>query len=196
MVAPFKRSDWNGILQQINALITANGLSAAVLPTVPNGHRWSTADIQAARNKLNEISLVPLVFAAPLVKWSQAIVDELNAAIRNCVCVDPTVHVVDNAVSHYASGHSPILRFQHIGRLLAPPGLPGQHPRRRAIRDAGHKSHLLAIFIRDVGLPMGASRPPNRLVPIVGCPAGRVSHGPLPIARLKAAWINFPLGRA
>ena len=195
MVAPFKRSDWNGILQQINALITANGLSAAVLPTVPNGHRWSTADIQAARNKLNKISLVQLVFAAPLVKWSQAIVDELNAAIRNCVCVDPTVHVVEMPL---ITTHPGTLQYYDFSTSVAFSRLPVYlvNIRDGAIRDAGHKSYLLAIFIRDVGLPMGASQPPNSLVPIVGCPAGRVSHGPLPIARLKAAWINFPLGRA
>ena len=121
MVAPFKRSDWNGILQQINALITANGLSAAVLPTVPNGHRWSTADIQARANKLSEISLVPLVFAAPLVKWSQAVVDELNAAIRNCVCVDPTVHVVDMPL---VTTHPGTLQYYDFSTSVAFPRVP------------------------------------------------------------------------
>lgn len=76
----FTLGDWNDILNRINALIANNGLSATPLPLVVGQHRWSVTDIVAARNKLTEIGST-LIFVAPLVKWTQVIIDELNEAI-------------------------------------------------------------------------------------------------------------------
>ena len=73
----FTRSDWQAVIDHINGLITSNSLSAKPLPAAPTNHKWSVQDITEARNKLAEISNGQVQFVAPLVKWSQVIIDEL-----------------------------------------------------------------------------------------------------------------------
>jgi len=55
------------------------------LPLVTAPHRWSAADITAARNKLSAICSAN-VFNAPTGIWKQAIIDELNTAIGKGWC--------------------------------------------------------------------------------------------------------------
>ena len=68
-----------------------------------------------------EISLVPLAFAAPLVKWSNAILDELDAAIANCVCVDTTVFV---ATMPLVTTNPGTLRYYDFSTSLVFPRVP------------------------------------------------------------------------
>lgn len=77
----FTRTNWNDVIQHINGIIASNGLPAAPLPEAPSEHRWSQSDVLVARDKLSEISSVPLSFVAPLIKWNQDIIDELMQPI-------------------------------------------------------------------------------------------------------------------
>jgi hypothetical protein len=79
----FTRTNWNDVIRHINGIIASNGLPAALLPEAPSKHRWSQSDVLVARNKLSEISLVPLSFVAPLIKWNQDIIDELMQPITS-----------------------------------------------------------------------------------------------------------------
>jgi hypothetical protein len=87
-MAAFKLSDWNDILRRINTL-SANppeGYSElAPLALVTDPHQWSVADITTVRTRLQAICSTNS-FSAPLTLWSQAIIDEINAAIRNGWC--------------------------------------------------------------------------------------------------------------
>ena len=87
----FKRSDWNSIIDQVNALITSCGSAVAQLTEVPTDHIWSVADILVVRDALTQ--LCNSTFSADTVKWTQAIIDEINNAIANCQC-GPTVFEV------------------------------------------------------------------------------------------------------
>ena len=88
MSGPFTRANWNSIIQQVNNLATNPPSGHSALPTlaeVPAGHRWSVADITAVRNKLLAICAANS-FAAPVVQWKKAIIDEINTAINNGWC--------------------------------------------------------------------------------------------------------------
>ena len=89
MTVPFKLSDWNAIVQAINNLITRSGSSTSKLAVVTAPHRWSVADILAARAALFAACANGPTFRAATVKWSQAIVDELNQAIADCESCNP-----------------------------------------------------------------------------------------------------------
>jgi hypothetical protein len=89
----WKRSDWNDIIQRVNALCTNPDPGCDALSTldeVPENHKWSVGDITSVRNKLTEIC-DENTFSAELVKWKQDIIDEIEAAIDagwcNC-CAD------------------------------------------------------------------------------------------------------------
>lgn len=80
---------WNGLLEQINYLAGhppegCDPIAPLELVTAP--HKWSTADIAAARAKLEEICS-DNVFSAPSTgRWLLSIVDELYEAIDNGWC--------------------------------------------------------------------------------------------------------------
>jgi hypothetical protein len=87
----YKRTDWNSIIQRVNALCqspSAGCDAVALLDEVGENHRWSVQNIQAVRDKLTEICSEN-TFTAELVKWKQDIVDEIEAAIARgwCGCV-------------------------------------------------------------------------------------------------------------
>ena len=84
----FKRSDWNSIIQAVNNLSTNPPVGTdplSPLDQVPAGHKWSASDIQAVRSKLQAIC-GDNSFSAPLVKWSQASIDEIRSAIARGWC--------------------------------------------------------------------------------------------------------------
>ena len=82
----FKRSDWNDIIDRANGLInTCNNTEVTPLNHVSENHIWTRADIEAVRSKLTELCS-NASFSAPLIKWTQAIISELNAATENCEC--------------------------------------------------------------------------------------------------------------
>jgi hypothetical protein len=79
---------WNNLLTQINNLAKnppAGCTALAALPLAQAPHRWSVADITAARSKLSAICSTN-VFNAPTGIWKQAIIDELNTAIGKGWC--------------------------------------------------------------------------------------------------------------
>ena len=82
----FTRDAWNALIDQVNALITTNSLSAAQLVEVPKGHVWTKTDVTLIRNKLTEICTNNPTFAVTLNKWSQKLMTELSAAISGCAC--------------------------------------------------------------------------------------------------------------
>lgn len=85
MSGPFKRSDWNAIIDKINALSSTCNDTVTPLDHVDVNHRWSKQDIIDARNKITE-HCNNVTFTADLIKWTQKIIDELNAAIDDCDC--------------------------------------------------------------------------------------------------------------
>ena len=84
MSAPWKRDDWNAIVRSINDLIDNGCADAEPLEEVPVNHIWTVGDITTVRDKLTEICSAS--FGAATTKWSQTIIDEINAAIENCDC--------------------------------------------------------------------------------------------------------------
>lgn len=81
----WKRTDWNDIIDKINALISQCNDDVAPLDYVPENHKWSVQDITEARNKIIE-HCSNANFTTELVKWKQEIVDELNTAMGDCDC--------------------------------------------------------------------------------------------------------------
>lgn len=80
---------WNGLLEQINYLAQhppegCDPIAPLDLVTAP--HKWSTADIQAARDKLMEICSDNVFYAPSTGKWRQEIIEELDEAISNGWC--------------------------------------------------------------------------------------------------------------
>ena len=82
----FKRTDWNALIDQVNALITSNSLPATPLVEVEKGHVWKKDDVTVLRSKLTEICTNHPTFAVPLNKWSQKLMSELTAATSGCQC--------------------------------------------------------------------------------------------------------------
>jgi hypothetical protein len=90
MATPFKLSDWNGIITDVNNKIDDCDCELPYLPLADSNHLWSAADIVAMRTTLQNLCIGSSpTFTAPLVKWSQAIVDELQTAISQCSCISP-----------------------------------------------------------------------------------------------------------
>ncbi len=82
MATPFTFDDWKAIVDRVNALSCVG----THLPEPTSPKRWSVADIVSVRNKLAAICANHPTFSAATVKWTQAVIDELNTAITNCQC--------------------------------------------------------------------------------------------------------------
>ena len=89
MAIKYTKSSWNYLLTRINNLNNqAPGICTPFQPPLPlvgEKHRWSVSDIVAARSRLQQICK-DNTFTAPLTRWSNAILDELNAAINHGWC--------------------------------------------------------------------------------------------------------------
>jgi len=87
------REEWNNLVTSINDLASSPRSGCVPAPTldlVPEGHKWSVADIQAARDTLTAICNEN-VFSAPLHKWKSEIVQELrDAYFRGWCGCEPT----------------------------------------------------------------------------------------------------------
>ncbi len=127
MTAPFKLSDWNSIVQAINALIAKSSSSTPSLPIITAPHRWSVADIVAARNALIAICTNGPTFNAATVKWTQAIVTELNTAIADCVCQNLLPYIADlgNPIFENLDGSVYAAWPVYIGAAVCPTNING-----------------------------------------------------------------------
>jgi hypothetical protein len=86
---PLTLEAWNGLIERINVLAAnpPEGCDALDgLPLVTAPHRWSAADIAAARGKLVEICSNNVFNVPSTGKWLKAIIDELDAAIDDGWC--------------------------------------------------------------------------------------------------------------
>lgn len=87
---PFKRSDWNEIIQRVNDVITAPPADTDCDPLPPldevdPNHIWSKDDITEVRDAL--MATCPSIsFNAELRLWSQDVLDEIDAAIDQAWC--------------------------------------------------------------------------------------------------------------
>ena len=82
----WKRTDWNALIRLVNALIDNGCASGTKLQEVNPGHIWTVGDITAVRNTLTAMCANKPTFSVALKTWKQDIIDELNAAIADCVC--------------------------------------------------------------------------------------------------------------
>jgi hypothetical protein len=81
----WKRTDWNDIIDKINALISQCNDDVAPLDYVPENHKWSVTDIIVARDTISA-HCSNAEFNTELKKWKQEIIDELNTAMGDCDC--------------------------------------------------------------------------------------------------------------
>ena len=111
---------WNDLLTRINNLADSppagcKALDALPLATAP--HRWSTADITAARSKLSAICSTN-VFSAPSTGvWMKSVIDELNTAIGKGWCKCQQACCVPNrsgTVQINPGGYSVTIPFSEI----------------------------------------------------------------------------------
>ena len=80
------RDDWNAIIQKVNVLID-NGCANAVKPLEISGDdKLVSSRHRGGSQHANSYVCEQPKFYVPTVKWTQAIIDELNAAITNCQC--------------------------------------------------------------------------------------------------------------
>lgn len=88
---PYSITNWNALVQAINDILEnpPEGSTCEpihdVLSTVVDPHRWSTQDIQNARDKLIE-TCPNITFAEPLRLWYQPTIDELVSAMDQAWC--------------------------------------------------------------------------------------------------------------
>lgn len=137
MANKYTRSSWNCLLTQINNLNDqAWGLCTPFQPSLPlvgEKHRWSVSDVVAARNRLQQICK-DNVFTAPLTRWSNAILDELDTAINSgwCDCDPgcqdcvPTTMNITQVVSSTNIDHTTCSEWVwHPGYWIGPIWIPG-----------------------------------------------------------------------
>ena len=98
----YKREDWNDLLAQVNEVLMnppagtdCEELNITPLPLVDPGHKWSAADIQAARSKIIQ-TCESIQFEELLMfgdKWRAAVVNELQTKLLDawCNCSDAFV---------------------------------------------------------------------------------------------------------
>ena len=80
---------WNALLTQINNLAKsppAGCKALDVLPLATAPHKWSGADIAAARSKLSAICSTNVFTAPSTGRWLKSVIDELNTAIGKGWC--------------------------------------------------------------------------------------------------------------
>jgi hypothetical protein len=83
------RAAWNDLLTRINNLAQnppAGCKALAALPLATAPHRWSGADITAARSKLSAICSTNVFIAPATGVWMKSVIDELNTAIGKGWC--------------------------------------------------------------------------------------------------------------
>lgn len=88
-MSAWKRSDWNDIIQRVNAL-GANPPEEHCNPVegpeeVEEGHIWSRIDIEWVQDTLQEICNQN-TFSRALVLWKQEVIDEIESAIAKGWC--------------------------------------------------------------------------------------------------------------
>jgi hypothetical protein len=84
----YKRDDWNDIIRRINELSANPPEGQDALPAldeVPEGHKWSVADIEQVRSHLQMIC-ADNIFSAQTVSWTRDIITEIEQAIANGWC--------------------------------------------------------------------------------------------------------------
>ena len=88
----YRREDWNGIIDRVNALASNPETGCTAVDTIPNVnpvHVWTIEDVETVRSKLTEICS-DNTFSAELKLWKQDVIDEiidaLDAGWCNCQC--------------------------------------------------------------------------------------------------------------
>lgn len=98
---PFKRSDWNAIIQQVNDILQNPPDGCDPLPPIdevgPN-HIWTFGDIEEVQEALIA-TCATIEFEETPELWKQSIIDEINDAIGeawcDCVCDEPPIPAED-----------------------------------------------------------------------------------------------------
>jgi len=137
----FKRTDWNGIIQQVNDVLQNPPTGCDPLPTIEEvglKHRWSKADIQEVQDAL--ISTCPdITFEAIPELWKQSIIDEITDAIGQAWCdcdcdLDPIPSEDGLEFTFFTQGAGPLvdppdevlLSSLINGLTLGEPGIDGR----------------------------------------------------------------------
>jgi hypothetical protein len=115
----WRRADWNSMIPAVNDLSTnppAGTMPLSPLDQVPQAHKWSSKDIDAVRSQLQAICNNS-VFSAPLVKRSQACINEIRAAIARGWC--------GVWIDYWFRAVSPARRSGRLGARCGEPRSPG-----------------------------------------------------------------------
>ena len=114
------RAAWNDLLTRINNLAAsppAGCTALAALPLATAPHRWSGADITAARSKLIAICSTNVFNAPSTGVWMKSVIDELNTAIGKGWCKCQQACCVPNrsgTVQINPGGYSVTIPFSEI----------------------------------------------------------------------------------
>ena len=87
---PFKISQWNLLIQDVNNILQnppagTNCQPITTLQTVSDPHKWSTTDVTQVRNAL-KATCSSIAFTAPLVMWKTGIIDEIESQLSQAWC--------------------------------------------------------------------------------------------------------------
>jgi hypothetical protein len=100
----YKREDWNGLIDDVNDVITqppqdTNCVALAALPHVGPNHKWSKTDILAVQSALRQ-TCGSIDFQTLPERWKRSIIDEIEAAMGHVWCdCESTVQCADVAVA-------------------------------------------------------------------------------------------------
>ena len=101
METPFKRSEWNGIIDDVNEISTNPENDCPANDTIPNVdecHIWTPSDIIQVQNAIDGFRDAPFGFTEPNGgdKWHQDILDEILDALAEGWTKDCTVEPPDD----------------------------------------------------------------------------------------------------
>jgi hypothetical protein len=85
VMAPFTRTAWNAIIDQINAKITSCEASVTPIPEVNPDHIWTVDDVALVRTTLSALC-TGSTFTTTLRLWAQDVINEINTVLANCNC--------------------------------------------------------------------------------------------------------------
>lgn len=87
-MAVYKRTDWNGLINDVNNVLAnpPDGCDPIdPIPEVGVKHRWSKDDIQEVHDKLIA-TCSTISFSGIPELWKQSIIDEINSALESAWC--------------------------------------------------------------------------------------------------------------
>ncbi len=102
--------DWNDIIRRVNER-AEQCEPGDPLPEAPAGHKWSMSDIMEVRGRLEWLCRNAPESWAETWKWKQAVIDELNETIDDCVCGCTQTLIDDMRSLHGLSSYVPYLLY-------------------------------------------------------------------------------------